>query len=197
MPYNECGARRPFAASVIEELPDRLADQRYFARAVDVALLERGHGVPSEFCRSIVLIERQRNPGTMTQLKRRPGFCFAHPGYVLAMPAFAAGGHIAARRLINCDIAGVAVVMDITRDTRAGVEVEVGVGVDISITPNRDGPQCTEIGIVELSDFAGWNRAVGDIWTIRQRARTARTNKPDIKVDIGIIVEMAGAAGIA
>jgi hypothetical protein len=114
-----------------------------------------------------------------------------------AMPAIAAGSHIAACGLINRDIAGVAVVVDVARHTSTRVEIEGGVGVHTSITRVRDGPQCTEIGIVEFGNSAGRNLAVRDIRAIRQRARTARINKPDVKIDIGIIVEMAGVASVA
>ena len=70
---------RMFVADRVEELADGLADQRDFAGAVDIALLEGGHRVSSGFIKyNVARIERQRNPGTA--YPRNPA-CFSS-GYV-------------------------------------------------------------------------------------------------------------------
>ena len=45
VPHDKCRMRRPFRANCVEEPPDRLADQRNLACAIDVALRERRHRV--------------------------------------------------------------------------------------------------------------------------------------------------------
>ena len=47
VPHHERRAGRPFGAYGVEELPDRLADQRLIARTMDVTELEPGHCVSS------------------------------------------------------------------------------------------------------------------------------------------------------
>ena len=52
VPHHQRRPSRMFVADRVEELADGLADQRHFAGAVDIALLEGGHGVSSGFVES-------------------------------------------------------------------------------------------------------------------------------------------------
>ena len=71
--------RRPvrmFVADRVEELADGLADQRHFAGAVDVALLEGGHRVSSGFVKYNCSPDEQRSEIRDTAYPRNPA-CFS------------------------------------------------------------------------------------------------------------------------